>query len=131
MSDLVQRTAALCREMESGDLQTIVEEIGAGPILQRILDALAPGADTTTLGADLDALDTHLIDYGIAGGLLPPTQRQYQPSPTAAGSHHPAVEVWACPMAQCNRWQPVGSSTEDGPECAVRGVPLIRKLIST
>lgn len=131
MSDLAERTAVLCREMESGDLQAIVAEVGAEPVLRRILDALASGADTTTLAADLDALDAHLIDYGIAGGLLPPTQRRYQPSPTAAGSQHPVVEVWTCPAARCNRWQPIDPSTMDEPACAVGGEPMVRKLFST
>lgn len=128
MSDLAQRTAALCREMEGGDLQVIVEEIGAGLVLRRILAALVPDADTTTLEADLDELDAHLIEYGIAGGLLPPTPRQYRPTPTTAGSNHPAFEVWACPAARCSRWEPTSPSTEDGPACAVSGIPLVRKL---
>ncbi len=131
MTELAQRTAALCRELDRGDLQAIVDELGADPLLRRILDALAPDGDPATLTADLDALDAHLVDYGIAGGLLPPTQRQYQPSPAAAGDEHPVVEVWACPAGRCDRWQPVDPSTVDEPRCAVRGVPLARKLFGT
>ncbi len=132
MPDLAQRIAAVCREMERGDLQAIVAEIGAELVLQRVLLALTAAAapDAIALGDDLDALDAQLIAYGIPGGLVAPTRRTYQPSPSAAGEPHPAIAVWTCPVRRCNRWLPQDPVAENGPVCTVRGTPMVEKRLS-
>nr|CEL23033.1 hypothetical protein [Kibdelosporangium sp. MJ126-NF4] len=128
-SDVPERVAAVCLELERGDLQAIVAEIGAEDVLRRVMAALAPGADTSTLTDDLDALDARLIAYGIPGGLLPPTQRTYQPNPAARGGPYPAFTVWVCPTGHCNRWQPADLPGGAVPSCAAQGIPFIRKQI--
>ncbi|GAA4081230.1 hypothetical protein HNR30_001840 [Nonomuraea soli] len=127
MSQLARRIAAVCREMERDDLREIVAERDAGALLDRILAALAPGGDTTTLERDLDDLDAHLVAYGIPGGLVPPRWRAYRPSPVAADGPRPKITVWACPTASCARWLPVAGAV---PRCSVRDVPLVEKEIS-
>lgn len=130
MPDLAERIAAVCRELERGDLPGIAAAIGAEDVLARVLAALAPGGDTTALADDLDTLDAKLIAYGIPGGLVPPTHRAYQPNPAVGGGPHPAFTVWACPTGQCDRWQPAVPAGAV-PTCAAKGIPFARKQIST
>jgi hypothetical protein len=130
MPELSLRLAVLCREMESGDLQAVAAEMGAEPLLDRIIAALAGGAGPATLGPALDELDAALIAYGVPGGLVPPTWRNYMPSPAAAGAPYPAIEVWACPAARCERWQHVDPAAAETPACAVDGTPLAKRQLS-
>jgi hypothetical protein len=77
MPEAAQRLAALCREIAGGDLRAIAAEIDAEPLLDRIIAALAGGADAATLRPALDQLDAGLVVYGVPGGLVPPAWRNY------------------------------------------------------
>ncbi|TYB45526.1 hypothetical protein [Actinomadura chibensis] len=126
MPDDADRLSALCRALELGELQEIAAEDGFEPLLDRIVAALADGAEAPA--ADLDALDARLVAYGVPGGLLPPTWRQYRPNPAATGAPAPAAELWACPTGRCARWTP----RADGPPptCAVSGEPLAERRLA-
>lgn len=131
MPDLDQRLAALCRELERGDLHAIATEISAMPLLDRILAALAGGAGdraSAALASDLDELDARLIDYGILGGLLPPDWRLYEQNPAAA-QPAPAVEVWGCPGGRCTRWLPADDLTGQPPQCPAQGEPMTKRQL--
>ncbi|BCJ75766.1 hypothetical protein CS0771_53100 [Catellatospora sp. IY07-71] len=129
MPDLDRHIAALCRELESGDLADIAAEIDAQPLVDRLVAALAAGGGHGTLAADFDELDRRLIAYGIAGGLVPPAHRVFVPNPAAQQPQQVTVEVWACPSARCPRWLQVADGAE--PACGVDGAPMIRKQVTS
>src|SRR2546423_7097 len=130
MTDPDPRVAAVCRELERGDLRTVAAALDAERLLDRILTGLAGDADPAGVAADLDEFDARLIEFGIAGGLVAPTQRVYRPSPPTADDPHPAFDLWTCPTDRCSRWQPVEPGAAEAPGCALQGVPMARKGIS-
>ena len=131
MAEPGELVAALCRELEQGDLQSIADQAGAAEILTRIIGALRNGTEPPALAAEWDELQEALIRYGIDGGLVPPAKLLYRSSPAAAGDGHPVIEVWACPGGRCSRWH-VAADTADPPTCAVNeGAALVRRRIST
>jgi hypothetical protein len=129
MADFAERAAAVCRELARGDLASIAAEIGAGDTLDRIVAALSRGGEPGSLAAELDELDTILIRNGVAGGLMPPSQRTYRVNP-AATAEYPALEIWTCPTQRCHRWQAIDGDEDSGPACAIQGMPMSRKRIS-
>lgn len=123
--DVQTKISGFCRYLEDESLLTLVRQKEMEDIYRRVRSALESGQIDGKLEADLDTLNSMMLDS--TGYSLYSTTRSYSPLPGT--SHSTGAQWWSCPREHCvGRGRVKAGQT--APICSISGEPLAQKPLT-
>ncbi|MEV4015684.1 hypothetical protein AB0J35_34795 [Nonomuraea angiospora] len=123
--DVPTKISGFCRHLGDESLSALVRQKKMEAVYQRVRSALESGRIDDQLEADLDTINSMVLDF--TGYSLISSTRTYSPLPGAPRST--GAQWWSCPRERCVGRGRVKAG-EAAPICGISGEPLAQKPLS-